>query len=141
MATFNKFNQYQEDLHKGVHNFTSDGTCTLRVAFCANANAPVAGNSILADLTQISYTNCSTRDFTGVTCEQTAGVVHVTASDLTITASGGAIATFRHVVFYNDDPTSPADPLIGWATHTADISILDGESFLIDIPTDLFTSS
>ena len=35
-------------------------------------------------------------------------------NDVTFTAAGGSIGPFRYVVLYNDTPTSPADPLIGW---------------------------
>lgn len=132
MAAFNKFNQFVEDLAKGVHNFTSDGTCTVTVALCAAANAPVAGNSVLADLTQISYTNLSSRVITGVTCEQTAGTLAFTATDLVLSASGGAAAAFRYIVLYNDDPTSPADPLIGWYDYGSDLTLADGESLTLD---------
>src|SRR6185503_13225684 len=113
MASFNKFQQFAEDLGKGVHNFTSDATCTVTVALCAAANAPVATNSVLANLTEINYANLSSRVVTGITWEHTTGTVTMTATDLVLTASG-AVATFRYVVIYNDDPTSPADPLIGW---------------------------
>lgn len=141
MATYNKFHQYEEDKHKGVHNFTSDSTCTLTVALCAAANAPVATNSVLANLTQISYTNLSSRVITGVTCEHTTGTVALTADDLVLTASGGAVATFRYVVIYNDDPTSPADPLICWFDHGSDVTLADGETYTINFPTNLFTAS
>lgn len=131
MATFNKFNQFVEDLAKGVHNFTDDTTCTVTVALCNASNAPVATNSVLANLTQISYTNLSSRVITGITAEQTSGTVTFTASDLTLTASG-AVATFRYVVLYNDDPTSPADPLIGWYDYGSDVTLSSGETFTID---------
>jgi hypothetical protein len=131
MATFNKFNQFVEDLSKGVHNFTSDATSTVTVALCAAANAPVATNSVLADLTQISYTNLSSRVVTGVTAEHTTGTVTFTANDLVLTASG-AVATFRYVALYNDDPTSPADPLIGWYDHGSDVTLANGETYTID---------
>jgi hypothetical protein len=139
MATFNKFNQFVEDLAKGVHNFTSDSTCTLKVALTAAANAPVATNSVLADLTQISYTNLSTREVTGVTAEQTNGTVSFTANDLVLTASGGSVATFRYVVLYNDDPTSPADPLIGWYDYGSNVTLNDGETFTVDFTTNFAT--
>src|SRR5690349_13018149 len=113
MASYNKFQQFVEDLAKGVHNFTSDATCTVTVALCAAANAPVATNAVLANLTQVSYSNLSSRVVTGITAEHTTGTVTITADDLVLTASG-AVATFRYVVLYNDDPTSPADPLIAW---------------------------
>jgi hypothetical protein len=140
MATYNKFQQFVEDLHKGVHNFTSDATSTLTVALCAAANAPVATNSVLANLTEISYTNLSSRVITGVTCEHTTGTVHLTATDLVLTASG-AVATFRYVAIYNDDPTSPADPLVCWFDHGSDVTLANGETYTINFPTDLFTAS
>jgi hypothetical protein len=141
MATYNKFQQFVEDLAKGVHNFTSDSTCTVTVALTAAANAPVATNSVLADLTQISYTNLSSRVVTGVTAEHTTGTVTFTANDLTLSASGGAVATFRYVVLYNDDPTSPADPLIGWYDYGSNVTLADGESLLIDFTTGFATLS
>jgi hypothetical protein len=131
MAAFNKFQQFVEDLAKGVHNFTSDSTCSVTVALTAAANAPVATNSILANLTQVAYTNLSTRVVTGITAEHTTGTVTFTADDLVLTASG-AVATFRYVVLYNDDPTSPADPLIGWYDHGSDVTLATGETYTID---------
>jgi hypothetical protein len=132
MASFNKFQQFVENLGKGVHNFTADANCTVTVALCAAANAPVATNSILANLTQVSYTNLSSRVVTGITWEHTTGTVTMTADDLVLTASGGAVATFRYVVLYDDDPTSPADPLIGWYDHGSDVTLANGETYTID---------
>lgn len=140
MASFNKFNQFVEDLAKGVHNFTSDSTCSVTVALTAAANAPVATNSVLANLTQISYTNLSARVISNVTCEQTSGTVTFTADDLTLTASG-TVATFRYVVLYNDDPTSPADPLIGWYDYGSDVTLNNGETFTINFTTGFATLS
>lgn len=139
MATYNKFQQFMEDTFKGVHNFTSDATSTITVALCAAASAPVATNAVLLDLTQISYTNLSTRVVTGVTAEHTTGTVHLTATDLVLTASG-AVATFRYVVLYNDDPTSPADPLICWYDYGSDVTLANGETFTIDFATDIATA-
>lgn len=131
MAAYNKFQQFVEDVMKGVHNFTSDATCSVTVALCAAANAPVATNAVLADLTQIAYTNLSSRIVTGVTAEQTTGTTSLTGTDLVLTASG-AVATFRYVVLYNDDPTSPADPLICWFDYGSDVTLASGETFTID---------
>lgn len=140
MATFNKFQQFVENLGKGVHNFTSDSTCTVTVALCAAANAPVATNSVLADLTQVSYANLSSRVMTGITWEQTTGTAHMTGNDLTLTASG-SVATFRYVVLYDDDPTSPADPLIGWWDYAGDVTLNNGETFVINLNTDVLTAA
>lgn len=129
MATYNKFNQFVEDLAKGVHNFTSDATCTVTVAL--TNTLPVNTNSVLADITQISYTNLGSRVITGITAEQTSGTVTFTATDLTMTATG-SVGPFRYVVLYNDDPTSPADPLIGWYDYGSSITLNSGETFTVD---------
>jgi len=49
-----------------------------------------------------------------------------------LTASGGSVAAFRYVVLYNDTPTSPADPLIGWYDYGSDLTLLNGETLTID---------
>jgi len=139
MAAFNKFQQFVEDLCKGVHNFTSDATCSLTLALCNAANAPVNTNSVLANLTTIAYTNLSSRVITGATAEHTAGTVTLTGDTLVLTASGGAVAPFRYLVLYNDDPTSPADPLIGWWDYLSDLTLNNGETLTVTLPTEIFT--
>lgn len=126
MATFNKFNSFTEALAEKVHNLGSD---TLTVALCAAANAPLATNSVLADLTQIAYTNLSARTLGSVTSAQTGGVYKLDAADLILTASGGSVATFRYVVIYNDTATN--DELIGWSDYGSDVTLASGESFTI----------
>ena len=129
MASFNKINSFVEDLSEGVHNL---GSGALTVALTAAANAPVATNTILANLTQISYTNCSTRAITTSSSSQTSGTYKLVLADLVLTASGGTVGPFRYVVIYNDTPTSPADPLIGWYDYGSDVTLADGETFTID---------
>lgn len=136
MATFNKFRQFVEDLLKGVHNFTSDSTCTLKVAL--TSVAPVNTNEVLASLTEISYTNFSTRIITGATAEQAAGIATLTADDLVLTASN-TTPSFRYIVLYNDDPVSPAKPLIGWYDYGSDIVLQAGETLTIDFSTGALT--
>lgn len=128
MPAFNKFNQFVEDCAKGVHNLA---TGALTVALTASANAPVATNTVLANLTQVSYTNLSSRLCTTTSCVQTSGTLKLLIVDLVLTASG-TVATFRYVVLYNDTPTSPADPLIGWYDYGSDVTLQTGETFTID---------
>jgi hypothetical protein len=128
MSTYNKFNQFVEDIAKGVHNLA---TGTLTVALTATANAPVATNSVLANLTQIAYTNLSARVITTTSCVQTSGTLKLILADLTLTASG-AVAPFQYVVIYNDTPTSPADPLICWYDYGSAVTLANGDQFVID---------
>jgi len=127
MAAFTKFYSFTEALAEKVHNLGSD---TLTVALCAAANAPVVTNTVLADLTQAAYTYCSTRVITTTSSAQTAGAYKLVLADLTLTATGGAIGPFRYVVVYND--TASSDQLIGFADYGADVTVADGETFLVD---------
>lgn len=126
MATGTAFNEFHEDLANEVHNFGSD---TFVVAL--TNTAPVATNSVLADITQISYTNLSSRTLTTTSAVQASGVLRWIVPDLVLTASG-AVATFRYVVIYNDTPTSPADPLVCWYDHGSAVTLANTETFTID---------
>lgn len=136
MATFSKFNVFVFDIVQGTHNFA---TGALTFALTTVGNAPVATNSILANLTQISYTNLSTRVAgTPTTNSQTSGTYTLLLPDLVLTASG-AVATFEEVVLYNDTPTSPADPLIGWYDYGSSVTLANTETFTIDYTTSTLT--
>lgn len=135
MATYNKFQQTVEDLAEGVYTCSTD---QFIVALCTNANAPVATNSVLADLTQIAYTNLSSRNLTTSSSGQTSGTFTQLFADLVLTASG-AVATFRHVVIYDDTPTSPADPLLCWYDYGSDLTLASGETLTLDFTTSSFT--
>jgi hypothetical protein len=129
MATYTKFQPFVEHLAEGVHNFTSDSTCTITVAL--SATAPTNTWATLSQVTQISYTNLSARVVTVASSAQTSGTYKLTLSDLVLTASGD-VATFRYVILYNDDPTSPADPLIAYYDYGSDVTLHNGETFTIN---------
>jgi hypothetical protein len=130
MATFNKFNSFLEAVFEKKHDFSSDTTCTITVALCAAANAPVATNTQLSNLTQIAYTNLSARVVSVASSGQTSGTYKLVLNDLTLSASGGAVAAFRYVVLYDDDATN--DELIGWYDYSTEITLNDGESLALD---------
>ena len=130
MATFQKFNQFVEDLAKGVHNLS---TGQLKVAL--TNTAPVAANSVYADLTSpLATTNLSGAtpfNVTTTSAEQTSGTLSLVLVDLTLTATG-SVGPFRYVVLYNDTPTSPADPPIGFYDYGSSVTMANTETFLID---------
>lgn len=127
MAVFTKFNSFVEAMAEKAHNLGSD---QLVIALCAAANAPVATNTQLSDLTQIAYTNLSSRNLTTASSAQTSGTYKLVVNDLVLTASGGAVATFRYVVVYND--TSTGDLLIGFYDKGENVTLADGETFTFD---------
>jgi len=124
MVSFNKFNPFVEALAHKVHNLSSD---QLRIAL--TNTVPAAANGVLTDITEISYTNLSTRNVTTSSSTQISGTYKLTCADLTLTATG-AVATFRYAVLYND--TATADNLIGWWDYGSAITLANGETVLID---------
>lgn len=124
MAAYNKFNSFVEAIAEKVHNLQSD-TLTL---FLTNT-APVAANAVLADITQISYTSCSTRVLTVSSSAQTSGTYKLVITDITLTASG-TVGPFRYVGIYNATATN--GELICWYDYGSAITLNNTETFLVD---------
>ena len=130
MATFNKFQPFVEHLAEKVHNLGSD---QLKVAL--TNTAPTATLATYSELTApLATTNLSGAtpfNVTTSTSAQTSGTYKLVCADLVLTATG-AVGPFRYVVLYNDTPTSPADPLIGYYDYGSSISLANGETFTVD---------
>ncbi len=132
-STFNKINDYGEQECRAVHNW---GAHTFKAAL--TNTAPVATNTVLADIVQIAATGGYVAGAGGgytldsVTLTEVGGVAKVTIADEVITAVGGAIGPFRYVPVYNDSATSPADALVCWFDYGSPITLADGESLTLD---------
>lgn len=128
MAVYNKFNDFSEQLSKGAQNF---GTDVYKVAL--SNTAPVATNTILSDITQISAGNGYTSggSTTTITVSETTGTTTVSGTQVVFTASGGSIGPFRYVVLYNDTTTTPNKPLVAWWDYGSSITLADGETFTV----------
>jgi hypothetical protein len=126
MASFQKFNQFAEDVYEKVHNMGAD-----QFTIALTNTAPVAANSVIADITEISYTNLSSRNVTTSSSVQTSGIYKLILADLVLTATG-AVGPFRYAVLFNNTPTSPLDPLVGFYDYGSSISLANGETFTVD---------
>jgi hypothetical protein len=124
MASFAKFNSFVEALAEKTHNLGSD---TLKVAL--TNSAPVASNTVLANITEISYANCSARTITTTSSSQSSGTYKLVLQDLTLSATG-TVGPFRYVVLYND--TAASDELIGYYDYGSAITLNSGDTFSID---------
>lgn len=130
MASFAKFNAFVEHLAEKVHNLGSD---TLKVLL--TLTSPSASNSVTADLVEIAAGNGYLQGGTIATqtgSAQTSGTYKLTLTDVVFTASGGTMTTFRYAVLYNDTPSSPLDPLIGYWDNGSTVSLISGQSFTVD---------
>jgi hypothetical protein len=125
MAVFNKFDSFVEAVAEKVHNLGSD-----QLTIALTNTAPVAGNSLLANITEITYTNLSTRNLTTTASSQTGGLYKLVVSDITLTSTGGSTGPFRYVVVYNS--TAAGGPLIGFFDYGSSITLLSGESLTVD---------
>jgi hypothetical protein len=99
MASFTKVNDFVVNLANAM-DLDAD---TLIVALSntdptSGTDVTADGNGILANVSQISYTNLSSRTLANVTSTQTSGTYKLSADDLTLTASGGSVAAFRYIV-------------------------------------------
>ncbi len=137
MATFNRFEAFSEHLAEKVHDLNAD---TLKV-YLSNTVPDAAADAVKADLAEISAGNgyaaggVDTQNATS----RSGTVTSVTGVDAVVTAAGGTVGPFRYAVLYNDTPTSPADPLIGWWDYGSAITLNDGESFTVDFGASMFT--
>ena len=131
MATYTKFNSFVEALAEKVHNLGSD-----QLVVALTNSAPSAANTQLSDITQISYTNLSSRNITTSTSSQTSGTYSLVLTDLTLTASG-SVGPFQYVVIYNDTATN--DELIAYYDYGSAVTMASSETFLIDFGSSLFT--
>lgn len=127
MAAFNKFNSFVEALAEKVHNLGSD---TLKVML--TNTAPVATNSVKADITEISAGNGYTAG--GATASttsssQTGGNYKLVLADVVFTATG-TVGPFRYAVLYNDTATNKE--LIGWYDYGSALTLANTESFTVD---------
>lgn len=139
MATFTKINDFLEGINEGEHNLAAD---TLQIALSNTApgaetsNPTSTGNGVLANVTEISYTNYTDdmgtdRVLEGVSSDEASGTYTLDANDIVITASGGALATFRYIYLFNQTSATPADQLIGVWDHGSGITLASGESATI----------
>lgn len=123
MATYNKFQAWAETMVEGA-NLGSD-----QFVIALSNTAPVATNSVLADITQITYTNLSSRSVTTTSSSQSSGTYTLVLADLVMTATG-AVGPFRYVVLFDD--TVAGDPLVGWWDYGSSITMANGETFTVD---------
>jgi hypothetical protein len=135
MATFTKINDFVEHMAEGAHDLD---THQLTVALSNTApgsetSDPTAdGNGLLANVTEVGYTNLSSRNITLSTSSQTSGTYKIVLTDLVLTSSGGTTGPFRYVYIYNSGTAVLTNPLIGLYDYASSITLNDSETLTID---------
>ena len=134
MATFSKVNDF---VVNAVHNMD---LASDQVVIALSNTSPASespnpsadGNGTLANVTQVAYTNLSSRNVTTSSSTQTGGTYKLVLADITLTSTGGSTGPFRYVYIYDDTVTSPADPLIGFYDYGSSLTLNDGDSLTVD---------
>jgi hypothetical protein len=138
MAAYNKFQNFVEDLAKGVHQLHAAGH-VLKI-YLSNTTPDAAADAVKGDLAEITNENGYTapidieNDYS-----ESGGTGTLVGTDKTITAAGGTVGPFRYVPLYNDTPAGPVDPLIAWWDYGSGLTLQNGESFTYDVGASIFT--
>lgn len=142
MAAFVKYENFAEDLANKVHDLfgtAGSGADTLKVLL--SNTAPVVGtHKVRADATELSTGGGYTSGGAAATNVGTrsGGTVTIAGTDIVFTATTG-FGPFRYAILYNDTPTSPADPLIGYWDYGSSITLAAAETFTVDFGASIFT--
>lgn len=128
MATWQVFNSFKEELGDETHDLAAD---TLKVAL--SNTAPALTNDVLADITEIAAAfgySAGGSALVGVTWTESGGTVTLAfGTNLTFTAAGGTMGTWRYMVLYND--TAAADELIAYLDYGTAVSLADTQTFTL----------
>lgn len=124
MASYQKFQPFVENVAEKVFNLGSD---TLTVALTNSAPAGTEGT--LSQITEIAYTNLSSRVITTTSSAQSSGTYKLVLQDLVLTASG-TVATFRYIVIYDD--TAASDQLVCYYDYGSAVTMINGDTFTLD---------
>jgi hypothetical protein len=143
MASFVKYEHFVEDLTQKVHDLfgTSGSTADVLKVMLSNTAPNAATHTVRADSTEIGAGNGYSSGGSTATLSGTrsGGTFTAAGTDIVFTASGGTIGPFRYAILYNDTPTSPADPLIGYWDYGSSITLNDTETFTVDFGASIFT--
>lgn len=130
MAAYNKFQDFTEQLVRGVHDWDAH---TFKIAL--TNTAPVATQTTWnttdhpAPAAANGYTAGGTA--TTIAVSETTGTTTVTGTQVVFTAAGGNLGPFRYAILYNDTATSPADALIAYWDYASSITLADTETFTV----------
>jgi len=121
-VSYNKLQPGVEGLLEGVNCGTDQFVVAL------SNTLPVNTNATLSQITEISYTNLSSRNLTTASSSQSGGTFSLDFNDLVLTASG-SVGPFRYVVIYDDTVTG--DPLVAWFDYGSSITMANGDTFTL----------
>lgn len=132
MATWTENDVFSEDMANKIHDLNSD---TFRLAL--SNTAPVLGTTfLLSNVTQIANGNGYTTAADGagmattLSFSRTGQTTTVSGTQAVWTATG-AVGPFRYVIWWNDTPTTPLNPVMGWIDHGSSITMANTDTYTV----------
>jgi hypothetical protein len=121
------FNDFSEQLARGSHDFDAH----VFKVMLTNV-APIAANSVKADITEISAGNGYVAGGlpTTVSISEVSGVTSVRSTQVLFEATG-VVGPFRYAVLYNDTQTLPLKPLVQYWDIGTVCTLESGEKLAI----------
>jgi hypothetical protein len=134
MAAFNLINDWLDNMVENADLASDQFVIALSNTAPGAEGTPPTGDGagVLANVTQVSYVNCSSRNITTTSSSQTAGTYKLILADITLTAGGGTVGPLRYVYVYDDTVAVPVDPLICYYDYGSSITLNDGETLQVD---------
>ena len=144
MASFNKFNNFVENIAEKIVDLEND---TLMVLLTNTEPDPadthvdtvetpcvVEGTSNAVEVAAGNGYTKKGNQATVTTSEQSAGTYKLVLADPTTwEAAGGTIGPFRYAVLYSDTGGAEATrPVIGWWDYGSAVTLQIGETFKVD---------
>jgi hypothetical protein len=130
MATFTLYDEFLRYLADGTIDLDTHVFKAMLTNSAPNQNT----HTVKTDVTEITAGNGYTAGgatLASVTWSETAansGIWRFNSTSPSFTAAGGAIATHQYLVIYDDTPSAPADPLVGWVDRGSSATIADGNT-------------
>lgn len=130
MATYNKFQDFSEQLVRGVHDWDAH---TFKIALTNTAPTATQTTWNITDHPAPAAANGYTAGGTATTIavSETSGTTTVTGTQVVFTATAGGIGPFRYAILYNDTATSPADAAIAYWDYGSSVTLADTETFTV----------
>jgi hypothetical protein len=139
MAAFQKFNVFVADLATGSHAMET-GTASVYKVYLTNT-LPTASNTVYNTPADLSTANGYTAGGTTIgtiTGAQSSGTFSFSGgTNPSWTASGGSIGPFEYAVLY--DSTMSTKGLIGWWDYGTAITLTNGNTFTVTLPSPILT--
>ena len=137
MVALVKFQDFVEQLGLEQHNLNTDA-----LKFALTNTLPVNTQTVFDAVTNHAAPAAANGYTTGGddslnTWSETTGTATLAGTDVTVTATAGGIGPFQYIVLYND--TNPTKMLVAYYDHGSAVTLAEGESFVIDIVTNIFT--